>query len=218
MTKRRRQSRLPLLAIGLAAAAAAIVAAALHWTQATPGGPTPTPGARAEGTGTSRGRPDAPVHIQEFSDFRCYYCGVFATQIEPAINAEFIKPGIARLTFRHFPVLGPLSEQAAEASECASAQGRFWPYHDALFARTLRRELRSRGDLDAAAREVGLDLSAFSRCLDDGRSRARVASDRAEGTRRGVTGTPTIFVGDQKIVGAQPIEVFRAAINAARPR
>lgn len=195
-----------------------IAAAVLHWTAARPPEAVPPRPVVAETGGTSRGQPDAPVTLEVFSDFRCRYCMVFATTIEPTIVSEFVEPGVVRIVHRNFPVLGPVSEQAAEAAVCAADQGRFWAYHDALFARFSRGELNAAGDLRAAAGEIGLDRSAFDRCLRDGAGRARVEADLAEGERRGVRGTPTSFVGGQMIVGAQPVEVFRAAIEAARPR
>jgi protein-disulfide isomerase len=199
---------------------AALAVAAIHWMSTTappaPSATAPKPAAREPG-GTSRGRPDAPVTVDVFSDFLCSHCAEFAADAEPAIIAEFVEPGIARLVYRHFP-LQPLSAVIAEASECAADQQRFWAYHDVLFARAVRNELRGAEDVRSAAQEVGLDGPAFVACLKNGTARDRVNADRADGDRRGVDGTPTIFVGSQKIVGAQPIGVFRDAINAARPR
>lgn len=206
------------IVIAAFAVAGAIGAAVLHWKTAVPQAAAPSLPAPEASTGTARGRPDAPVTIEIFSDFRCRYCGVLAETIEPLIVSEYVNTGIARIVYRQFPVGGPLSEQAAEASLCAADQGKFWAYHGELFARLPRGELRGAGDLDAAARQIGLDQARFTRCLRSGQMRARVDADRNEGLRRGVQGTPTSFVGGRAIVGAQPIEVFRAAIEAARSR
>lgn len=135
-----------------------------------------------------------------------------------AIIAEFVEPGVARLVFRQFPVVGPFSLYMAEVSECAADQGKFWVFHDAAFQRARARALRRSEDAEAAAREVGLDVDALKACQRSGRVRPRIEADAAEGQRRGVEGTPTIFVGDRKIVGNQPLDVFRDAINAVRPR
>lgn len=204
--------------IGVVAVSGAIGAAVLHWKTAAPQAAAPARPAPEGSTGTARGRPDAPVTLEIFSDFRCKYCAVLAETVEPLIVSEYVNTGIVRIVYRQFPVGGPLSEQAAEASLCAADQGKFWAYHGALFARLPRGELRGAGDLDSAAREIGLDQAVFTRCLRSGQMRARVDADRNEGLRRGVQGTPTSFVGGQAIVGAQPFEVFRAAIEAARPR
>lgn len=202
--------------IAAVAVAGAVGAAVLHWKTAAPPAAAPPVPPPEGSTGTARGRPDAPVTLEVFSDFRCKYCGVMVESVEPLIVSEYVSTGIVRMVYRQFPVGGPLSEQAAEASLCAADQGKFWDYHGALFARLSRGELRGSGDLDAAAREIGLDRDALTRCLRSGQMRARVDADRNEGLRRGVQGTPTSFVGGRAIVGAQPIEVFRAAIEAAR--
>ncbi len=218
MRSGRRSGRGLWIAIAAVSVLGAIGVAVLHWKTAAPPAAAPPLPVPEVSTGTARGRPDAPLTLEVFSDFRCKYCGVLAESIEPLIVSEYVDTGIVRIVYRQFPVGGPLSEQAAEASLCAADQGKFWAYHGALFARLPRGELRGAGDLDAAAREIGLDQAAFSRCLRSGQMRARVDADRNEGLRRGVQGTPTSFVGGRAIVGAQPIEVFRAAIEAARPR
>jgi protein-disulfide isomerase len=135
-----------------------------------------------------------------------------------AIIAEFVEPGVARLVYRQFPVVGPFSLYRAEVSECAADQNRFWAFHDAAFQRARARALRRSEDAEAVAREVGLDVEALKACQRDGRVRGRIEADAAEGQRRGVEATPTLFVGDRKIVGNQPIDVFRDAVNAVKPR
>ena len=82
----------------------------------------------------------------------------------------------------------------------------------------LERVVQMKTELDAIAREIGLDASAFAACRGSAAVRARVEADRNDGIARGVDSTPTIFVGKRKVIGAQPIEVFRAEIDAARPR
>lgn len=213
-----RPSSAALIMVGAAAVVAALVVAVVHWMSATalPAAP-PRPAAREPG-GRTRGRADAPVTVEVFSDFLCSHCADFAAQAEPAIISEFVEPGIVRYVYRHFPIVSPFSTVAAEASECAADQQRFWAYHDALYARAARGALRGQEDLLAAARDVTLDEQAFRACMRSGTARTRVETDRADGQRRGVEGTPTIFVGTRKVVGAQPIEVFRDAINGARPR
>lgn len=135
-----------------------------------------------------------------------------------AIIAEFVEPGVARLVYRQFPVIGPFSLFMAEVSECAADQNKFWAFHDAAYQRARNRLLRNPEDAAAAAREVGLDVETLKACQQSGRMRPRIEADATEGQRRGVEATPTIFVGDRKIVGNQPLEVFRDAINAIKPR
>jgi protein-disulfide isomerase len=135
-----------------------------------------------------------------------------------AIIAEFVEPGVARLVYKQFPVISELSAQIAEASECAADQQRFWAFHDAAFARLAGRAMQTPADIDAAARDAGLDLAALNTCRQKGETRPRVIADYNEGVRRGVEGTPTIFINDRKIVGNQPVDAFRAEIDAARKR
>jgi protein-disulfide isomerase len=164
------------------------------------------------------GNATAKVTLEVFSDFLCSHCADFTTQTEPGIIAEYVEPGAVKLTYRHFPVIAPLSVTAAAASECAADQQQFWPYHDELFARASRGSLRGEPDLEAAARKIGLDLTAFRRCVRADATRGRVDADRLDGERRGVRGTPTSFVNGEAVPGAQPIEVFRGVIDAALKR
>ena len=82
-----------------------------------------------------KGDPDAPVTIVEFSDFQCPYCGRFAADAGRQIHEQYVETGLVRFGYQHFAFLGPESQKAAEASECAAEQGAFWPYHDKLFGR-----------------------------------------------------------------------------------
>ncbi|MDR7418624.1 MAG: thioredoxin domain-containing protein [Armatimonadota bacterium] len=132
--------------------------------------------------------------------------------------AEFVEPGVARLVYRHFPVVAPLSALIAEASECAVDQKRFWAFHDAAFARVARRAMTGPGDIVAAARDARLDPAALETCRNAGATRSRIEAEFREGVRRGVEGTPTLFINNKMIVGNQPADVFRSEINAARRR
>ncbi len=208
---------LPLI-VALVAIATAAAAVAIHWVTSKPPAAVAPVQTKPEAGGKELGSPDAPVTIEVFSDFRCKYCGDLALLIKPKIVSEFVDKGTVRIVYRNFPVLGPVSEQAAEASECAADQRRFWAYHDALFARLSRGELRGSGDLDSAAKEVGLETARFAQCLRTGQTRQRVQADLDLGVRLGVRGTPTSFVDGQYLVGAQPVEVFREAIESARRR
>jgi len=88
------------------------------------------------GPGPTKGSADAPVTMVYFTDFQCGYCGKFAKETLPKIEEHYIRPGKVRLVLRHLAILGEASVQAARASSCAFDQGKFWEYHDALFAKT----------------------------------------------------------------------------------
>jgi protein-disulfide isomerase len=127
------------------------------------------------------------------------------------VLAEF--PGKVRLVFKDFPLAsheGALP--AAEAARCAGEHGRFWEYHDLLF---VAQPAFSRPDLVLYAGRLGVPRERFEACLDSGRHRGAVRADMAEGRAAGVTGTPTFFVNGRRLVGAQPIEAFREAVQRA---
>lgn len=214
-----RPRRAPVIAVVLLAASAAAVAAVVHFTTAKPAPPALDAAlAPAEPGGKSRGRPDAPVVVEIFSDFLCIHCADFANSTERALVAEFVEPGVVRLIYRQFPVISQLSVSIAEASECAADQKRFWAFHDAVYARVQRGAMRRAADIDSAAREARLDLAALTACRQGGRMRSRVEADFNDGASRGVQATPTFFINGRQVVGNQPLDVFRAEINAARKR
>jgi len=118
-----------------------------------------------------------------------------------------------RIVFKDFPLASHEGAiPAAEAARCAGEQGRFWEYHDLLF---VAQPAFARANLLTYAARLGLPAEAFAACLDSGRYRAAVKADVAEGRAAGVRATPTFFVNGQRLVGAQPYEAFRDAIQEA---
>ena len=122
---------------------------------------------------------------------------MFATQFEPPFEDEFVQTGIARFTFRHFPHLGPASEAAALAAECAADQDAFFPYHDALFER--QAQGLSSAELDGAARAAGLDLDRFSDCLDSRTHQDALMAGAEEARRLGIASTPFVLVNGVRV-------------------
>jgi protein-disulfide isomerase len=165
----------------------------------------------------SLGEPDAPVVVAVYSDFQCPYCKLFADDAGEQLREEYIDSGQVRLAYRHFAFLGEESQWAAEASDCADEQGRFWEYHDQLFAvqGTENSGAFSRDNLKAYAGELGLDSEQFSQCFDSGEYRSRVRQEYAEGQRLGVRGTPTLFVDGRLVRNGSDYQVLRAAIETA---
>lgn len=162
--------------------------------------------------GSAKGSEKAPVTIIEFSDFQCTFCWRFWKQTLPRLEEEYIQPGKVRFVYRHLAILGPQSVAAAQASECAAEQGKFWEYHDTLFA--------SKGFLSLAdprlkqyARDLRLDGKAFDRCLDGGKYAKRVKGETGIGIRLGATGTPTFFINGRMLIGAHPFETFQKIIE-----
>ena len=158
----------------------------------------------------ARGPADALVTIVEFSDFQCPSCKR-AQQALGQVMKEF--EGKVRLVHKDFPVpahKGALP--AAEAARCAAAQGVFWEYHDLLY---LAVPDFSREDLVRYAGRLSLDREAFATCLDTHQFRKEIEADVREGRALKLRGTPTFLVNGKPLVGAQPIEAFRAAIRDA---
>jgi protein-disulfide isomerase len=163
--------------------------------------------------GPQRGSDKAPVTLIEFSDFRCSFCRKFWQTTLPLLDKKYISTGKVRFIYRHFAVLGKPSELAAQAVECAGEQGKFWEYHDKLFASAGSPLAFTDGRLKGYAKELGLKDQAFNQCLDSGKHLKKVEGETAVAAFLGARGTPAFFLNGQLIVGAQPFEVFEAAIE-----
>jgi len=113
---------------------------------------------------------------------------------------------------RDFPLtsIHPYAQKAAEASECADDQGKFWEYHDLVFANQSAIDVDS---LKGYAGQLGLDTGTFDECLDEGKQSSEVEKDLEDGQASGVTGTPAFFINGQLVSGAQPFTVFQQIID-----
>lgn len=159
-----------------------------------------------------KGDDDAPVVIVEFSDFECPFCGRFYTQTLPQLEETYLKTGKVKLVYRDFPLsFHSNAQKAAEASECADEQGKFWEMHDLLFEQGVQGGIAS---FKQYAQQLGLDAAEFDRCLDSGAMASEVQRDFVDGQRAQVQGTPAFFVNGQLISGAQPFQVFQQVIEA----
>jgi len=157
---------------------------------------------RAEGIVV--GSADAPVKLIVFSDFMCPYCGQFALQVKPLLVQNEVAAGHLQLVAYDFPLGGTHrhSFAAARAARCAGDQGRYWEYHDALYARQARWSGRSStplNDFEEYAAELGLDRAAFSACLRSDRHAEVVTANIMLGERLGVRGTPTVIVNGRRV-------------------
>jgi protein-disulfide isomerase len=161
-----------------------------------------------------RGPADAPVTLVEYGDFECPYCGL----AEPTIRELLSEMSTdIRYVFRQLPLndVHPHAQLAAEASEAAGAQDRFWEMHDLLFEH--QGELRG-PDLVGYAEELGLDAERFHRELKTHEHAWRVARDLESAELSGVAGTPTFFINGQRHQGAYDIATLTRAVKAARAR
>ena len=164
------------------------------------------------GPGPSKGSPDAPVTIVEFSDFQCGYCRKFWQDTLPRIEEKYIRTGKVRFVYRHLAILGPPSVQAAIAAECAHEQGKFWPYHDKLFANAGPFAFTTR-KLKRYAEELRLDTRRFNTCLDTEQPRDKVERETTVGRAIGMTGTPGFLINRGRLIGAYPYEAFEEIIE-----
>lgn len=184
--------------------------------------PTPTwPSQTPEGDPV-KGSPDAPVTIIEYSDYQCPFCARFVMETLPQIEEEYIATGKVRHIFKDFPI--PQIHQqaiiAAGATACAQEQDKFWEMHNTLFAQ--QEEWSGNPDfialLEGYAQGIGLDTEQFTSCLipEEGKEPGwfdKLKRDFEAGQEAGVQGTPSFFINDQAIVGAQPFEVFQEVIE-----
>ncbi len=178
-------------------------------------GPTPPPIAAA----LTLGRADAPVAMVEFGDYQSTSCGAFARDTEPVLIRRYVDTGVVRLPWRDFPWVGAQSVRAAVAARAAGVQGKFWAYHDYLFAHQFPDEhsgLVTGAYLRSVARRLGLNMTLFNRDLTNPALTAAVRADDAFGQQLGVPGTPAFLIGGRPFFGAQPLPAFEAAITQAR--
>ena len=155
------------------------------------------------------GNPEAGVTVVEFGDFECPACGTE----QPTVRELRQKYGDRiRFVFRQFPLISihPQAEKAAEASECAAEQGKFWEAVDKLYAE--QNDLSEPALLRDAA-DLGLDLNRFSGCLKSGAMAARVHRDMEDARALHVDRTPTFFVDDRAMAGPVPLDQFTQVID-----
>ena len=171
-------------------------------------------------TGRTLGSPAAKVVLDEWEDFQCPACSFYSTTIEPEIISRFVQPGGLRIAFHDFAFLGRESTDAAVAARCADVQGKFWDYHQWLYANQQGENQGwfSRERLAAIADQVGLDRTTWDACVADGSQVAVVAAEKAAGTAAGVSGTPTLMIDGRILAFKTPAELLQqiqAAIDAA---
>ena len=161
-----------------------------------------------------RGPDDAPVTLVEYGDFECPYCGQAESTIRELLASH---GGDIRYVWRHLPLndVHPSAQLAAEASEAAAAQGKFWEMYDILLAHQSALAPR---DLSAYATQLGLDVDRFKDELHRREYAQRVSEDVASADESGVSGTPTFFINGRRHYGVYDIETLTDAVRAAKTR
>jgi protein-disulfide isomerase len=204
---------------GFTAAGAVVLAGLLAWPSIKPIGEiaTAVPYQRPMVNGLALGPEEAPVLVEEYADFQCSSCRLFAEGAEREFVNALIPGGKVRLVYRHFTILGRDSVQAANASLCASEQGKFWEYHDILFANQIGTGAYSDRRLSAYASAIGLDLDKFETCYRDSKYQNLIDQDNAAASAAGLTGTPSILVNGKQIApGYVPtFDVLKQEIDLA---
>lgn len=151
---------------------------------------------------------DSVLVIEEYSEFACPFCGRFATETHDRILEEYA--GQVEIEFKHFIVHPQSAQKPAEGYECAADQGKAAEYYKAVFEN--QQDITVDG-IKRRAEEIGLDMDKFTACLESGEKAQIVADETAQGRTLGVGGTPTFFIGGEKVVGALPFDRFKEVID-----
>jgi protein-disulfide isomerase len=169
--------------------------------------------------GRIQGDSAAPVWVVVASDFQCPYCRIWHAETYPTLVKDYVRTGKIRMAYLNYPLNSHKNAwPAAEAAMCASVQGMFWEMHDALFANQERWSTMpdARALFDSlAVNKFSLNGDEWRSCMSSHTTAALVQADFERLRSAGVESTPSFFVGDRGISGAQPTDVFRAAIEQA---
>lgn len=214
---------LPLLAVLVVVAGAV----AIYWFATRPGGPSVPAGIGKTAAPTQGilavtpddmilGKADAPVTMIEYASLTCPHCAHFETVTLPRLQEQYIDKGKLRLVFRDFP-LDPVALRAAMLAHCAGKE-RFFGFLQVLFQN--QDDWRNAKDPEAAlagiAKIGGIGKEEFDRCMADSALSDKITKTRFDAEKAlEIQSTPTFFVNGEKLVGAQPYEAFKDAIEKA---
>ena len=165
------------------------------------------------------GNPDAKITIVEWGDYQCTFCYKFHQSSKDVIIEEYLNTGKVNFVFRDFPLNGPDSVLAAEASYCASDQGKYWEYHDEIYKNWAGEKTGwvNRESLEQFAKTTNLDVNQFNKCLDGKKYHQKVLDNEKFGMSMGIRATPSFLIFNNekvtKIEGNQPLSVFRQVLD-----
>lgn len=191
-----------------------VAGATVPSTQPTPAGPVNV----SIGNYPFKGNANAKVTVIEFADFRCPYCEQWFQNVEPKLIKDYVDTGKVKFAFRNYAFLGPASTVAANASECANEQGKFWEFHDYMYQNQPDESdtsMYTTDNLSQIAGNLGMDQNQFQTCLSSNKYSKDVSKDLKEGQTAGVSGTPTTFINGIALVGAVPYDQFKQQIDQA---
>ncbi len=225
---RRRQQRARLIGIGLISLGAIFIAFLFIYPQLKPIGEilSAPPLERPQVNFNSTGDPNAPIKIDEYSDFQCPYCRRFYEQTEALLIEAYVKSGTVFFTYNSFgSFIGSESGRAAEAAYCAGDQQKFWEMHDIILTNQTGENVGAYSDrrLTAFANKLGLNMSEFNSCFNGNKYAELIQQDFKDGRAAGIQATPSFVMtytvnGETKtklIEGAQTFTYFQQEIEAA---
>lgn len=225
---RRKETRGRLMGISLISIGAIFVAFLIIYPNFKPVGEISTPEAisRPDVKFNAAGNPDAPIKIEEYSDFQCPYCGQFTERTEPQLMETYVADGTVYFVYHTFgEFIGPESGATAEAAYCAGDQEKFWEMHDIIFANQSGENAGAFTDrrLLAFAEKLELDMGVFTSCFNGNDYKDLIVKDGKDGLAAGIKATPSFILsytvnGEVKtklIEGAQLFETFKQEIEAA---
>ena len=168
---------------------------------------------------TILGNPDAKITIVEFGDYQCTFCYKFHDETMKKIDQAYIKTENVNFVYRDFPLNGPQSILASEASYCAQKQNKFWEYHDTLYNNWGGENTGwiTKNVLIGFANDIKLDLDSFSQCLENSEFKQKVLDNEQFAREIGIDATPSFLIFNDselyRIIGAQPLEKFEQALQ-----
>ncbi len=167
------------------------------------------------------GNADAPVVITEYADYQCPACQTFDMVQFPDIVRQLVETGKVRWRYRDYPLdrLHPFARLAAHSAACADDQGRYWEQHASIYQgqSNWAREGEPSGTFRGYAERIGLDLKTYDECMMSAKYAGRIQASYDEGTRVGVTGTPTFLIGDRLYGGLSNSDALKALVDSLTP-
>lgn len=171
------------------------------------------------------GKADAPVTLIEYYDYKCPNCGEFHIKAGEQIKQEYVDAGIVKIELRAYPFLGPDSARALRGAYCANDLGHLVDYHDNVFNHMWENYYKN-GNFKVEIEDIltleklieiadfeNTDKTKFSECISSDVKNQFIDRDLEKAANDGVQGTPTIIIGDQKIVGPQPFNIYKQLID-----
>lgn len=165
-----------------------------------------------------KGDSTASVWLVIVSDFQCPYCKIWHDSTGTTIEKEYVATGKVRMAHVNFPLrMHQHAREASEAAMCAGAQGKFWEFGDALFATQQQwaAQTSATATFDSLGTSLGLDMTKWRACTTEHVMASMIDADYERGVKANVNSTPTFFVGQQVIEGAEKAPAFRAALDKA---